>query len=215
MLTLTARARVLAAAAVTAIPLVSGGCSGPSVWEQTFIPTPEGAGPALADGAPVRVRKVPWDRMQQTLAEIEREASATDVRPENWTPGQKAEAKARLLRSLQFDVAPEATTVLGRCEFRTTDTILPDGPDRAPIERQARRVGATDVMWSSRVLGRTEKIVDRPVTTFTTGSFWGSGRDRDRWWSNNYSETQTSWVPLRVPADDTGFVAFFLRADGR
>jgi hypothetical protein len=194
-----------------------GGCSGPSVWEQTFVAVPEGAGPALAEATPVRIRKVPWDRMSQILADIEHDATATDVRPENWSPQQKAEAKGRLLRSLQFELPPEATTVLGRSEFRTTETILPEGPDRASLERFARKVGATEVMWSSRILGRTEKIVEQPVTSFSNGSFWGGGRrrDRDRWWSNSYSETQTSWVPIRVPADDTGFVAFFLRADGR
>lgn len=217
MLNLSARARAFVASAATLLVLALGGCSGPSVWQQTFVATPEGTGPALAEAAPVRVRKVPWDRMQQTLADLERDASATDVRPENWTPAQKADAKARLLRSLQFEVAPEATTILGRSEFRTTETILPDGADRATLERFARSVGATDVMWSSRILGRTEKIVEQPVTSFSQGTFWGSGRrrDRDRWWSNSYTESQTSWVPIRVPADDTGFVAFFLRADGR
>jgi hypothetical protein len=178
--------------------------------------TPDAAGAVLAEAAPVRIRKVPWDRMQQTLSDLERDATTSDVRPENWSPAQKADAKVRLLRALQFEGAPEQTTVLGRSEFRTTETILPEGPDRGSLEAFARKVGATDVMWSSRILGRTEKVVEQPVTSFNNGSFWGGGsrRHRDRWWSSSYTETQTSWVPMRVPADDTGFVAFFLRADG-
>ena len=34
---------------------------------------------------------------------------------------------------------------------------------------------------------------------------------KDRWWDDNFTQTTTTWVPMRVPADDTGFVAYFLR----
>jgi hypothetical protein len=81
------------------------------------------------------------------------------------------------------------------------------------LETFARKVGATDVVWSSRVLGQTEKIVEHPVTTFDSGTFWGRGRGRHRWWDDGSAENRSTWVPVRVPADDTGFVAYFLSKD--
>ena len=195
-----------------AAALVLGGCAGRSVWEQTFVGAPEAPGAAaLADRAAVRSRSIPWDRMQRTLSDLERDASASDVHPEDWSAAQKQEARIKLLRGLQFGGDPARTQILGRCEFRTTETIRPDSDDRRALDEFARKVGATDVVWSSKILGKTEKVVDRAVTSNTNGNFWGSHRDRDRWWDDNYSQTTTTWVPMRVPADDTGFVAYFLR----
>lgn len=193
--------------------LLLSACSSPSVWEQTFTPAPETATVSLADGQPVRVRNITWERMQGTLVELDQAATASDVHPENWSPAQKLDAKACLLRGLQFDGPAENTRVLGRCEFRTTETLQPGGADRARLEAFARRIGATDVVWSGRVLGKTEKIVEHPVTNFSTGSFWGSRGSRGRWWDDNYTENSTTWVPMRVPADDTAFVAYFLRRE--
>ncbi len=197
-------------ALIAGLPLV-GGCSGPSAWEQAFVPSMEAAVTAPAPGAaPVRVRGVPWERMQQTLADLRAQAAASDVHPDDWSPDQKRVAKEKLLRGMQFGIEPDRVDVLGRSEFRTTETIIPDGADRAGLEAFARKIGATDVVWAGRVLGKTEKVVDRPVTSYGHGTFWGSYRDRDQWWSDSYSESRTTWVPVRVPADETGFVAFFL-----
>ena len=195
-----------------AAALLLGGCAGRSVWEQTFVSAPDAtATAALNERAAVRSRSIPWDRMQRTLTDLERDAAASDVHPEDWTAQQKRDARMKLLRGLQFGGDPARTEVLGRCEFRTTETLRPDGDDRAALEAFARKVGATDVVWSNKILGKTEKIENRPVTSSSTGNFWGSHRDRDRWWDDNYSQTTTTWVPMRVPADDTGFVAYFLR----
>lgn len=165
----------------------------------------------LVHSTPVRVRSIPWDRMQATLADLERDASAGDVHPEDWTAAQKQAAKAKLFRGLQYGGDAGSAQVLGRSEFRTTQTIRPDSADREGLETFARKVGATDVIWSSKILGKTEKIEDRAVTSTTSGNFWGGHRDRNRWWDDNYTQNQTTWVPIRVPADDTGFVAYFIR----
>lgn len=195
---------VCAAAAVA-------GCSGPSAWEQAFVPDRGAQVVAqMTQGAPVRIRGVPWERMQATLAEAQREAAASNTHPDDWTPAQKLAAKDKLLKGLQFGADPDRVEIIGRSEFRTTETIIPDGADRRGLEEFARKVGATDVVWASRILGKTEKVVDRPVTSYGHGSFWGSYRDHDQWWSDGYSDTRTTWVPVRVPADETGFVAFFL-----
>jgi hypothetical protein len=183
------------------------------VWEQTYVSAPEGTAAALDKAAPVRARSIPWERMQRILVALEQDAIASDVHPDDRSPKESSEAKAKLLRGLQFGGDPARTQVMGRCEFRTTETIRPDGDDKAALEKFARKVGATDVVWSSKILGRTEKIEDRAITSTSTGNFWGSHRDHDRWWDDNYTQTTTTWVPIRVPADDTGFVAYFLRTN--
>ena len=199
----------LAAAGIAGLGL--GGCAGESVWEQTFVGAPESSAATLAASTPVRPRSIPWERMQKTLTDLEHDAAMSDVHPDDWTAEQKQQAKAKLLRGLQFGGDPARTQVLGRCEFRTTETIRPDAADRAALEHFARKIGATDVAWSSKILGKTEKVENHPVTSNSTGNVWGSHRDRDRWWDDNFTQTTTTWVPMRVPADDTGFVAYFLR----
>lgn len=210
--------RVLPAALAPALALtafVAGGCSGPTVWEQSFARSPDALpAPALPAEAPVAVRGLPWERMQGALADLDREYAAGDVPPGEWPAERRAAVKERLLRALQVTAPPGSVDVVGRCEFRTTDTIRPDAGDAGVLERFARSVGADSVVWSSRVLGRTEKIVDRPVTTLGTTTYWGPRRGPDRWWSDSWTENTTTWVPVRVPADETGFVAFFLRSRG-
>lgn len=201
-----------ATAAVLAAGLLLGGCSGPSVWEQTYVRDTATVAP-LDKTAPVRVRSIPWERMQATLTDMQGMVAASNVHPEDWSAAQKDAAKIKLLQGLQVSVAPERMTILGKSEFRTTETILPDGADRESLENFARKVGATDVVWSNRILGRTEKVIEKPVTSYSTGTFWGRRDRRSRWWDDSYSQSSTTWVPMRVPADDTGFVAFFLRAD--
>jgi hypothetical protein len=205
--------RIVASLLCATLLALLGGCSTPSVWEQTFTPAAETITPAIPDAQPVRIRAITWERMQGTLNELDEAATASDVHPENWSPQQKLDANTRLLRGLQFDGAPETTRVVGRCEFRTSETLQPGGADRKPLEAFARKVGATDVVWSGRVLGKTEKIVEHPVTNFSTGTVWGGRGSRGRWWDDSYTENSTTWVPMRVPADDTGFVAYFLRRE--
>lgn len=199
------------AACLVPLAAVLAGCAGPTVWEQSFSPAPEAAVSPAPKDAPVRLRQIPWERMRQALTDLEQEAATGDVPPEEWPPARKSAVKERLLRSLQATAPPEGVEVVGRSEFRTTDAVRPDGADAASLEAFARRVGATDVVWSTRVLGRTAKIVDKPVTTYGTTTWYGSRRGRDRWWGDTRTDSSTTWVPMSVPADETGVVAFYLR----
>lgn len=188
------------------------GCSGPSVWQQGYVRDERAAVAPLPDSAPVRVREVPWERMGGTLRDLEQRVAASDRPPAEWSPQQQLDAKATLLRGLQVTADPASVEVVGRSEFRTTDTVVPLGADRASLERFARSIGATDAVFAARSLGRADKIVDRPVTSTGYVSVWGSSRrDRDRWWDDSYSHSSTTWVPVKVTAEETGFVVFFLR----
>src|SRR5215467_206611 len=73
------------------------GCS-TSPWEQNFVGA---SAPALPRGAPVQLREVQWDRLQNGLKEIEAKEAGSDVHPEDWPPEKKAAMKAQLLRTLQ------------------------------------------------------------------------------------------------------------------
>jgi len=188
------------------------GCSGPSVWEQGFIPDDARTAVALSTSAPVRIREVPWDRMSAALRELDQRLAASDRPPSEWSAQQRLDAKAVLLRSLQVSADPAAVDVVGRSDFRTTDSIVPLGADRDSLERFARGIGATDAVFAARSLGKADKIVDRPVTSTGYVSVWGSSRrDRDRWWDDSYSHSSTTWVPVRISAEETGFVVFFLQ----
>jgi hypothetical protein len=187
------------------------GCASP--WEKNFIAenwagetAPAPLAP-LPPAQPVELRSVPWDRVQATLHELDQAAAQSDISPADWPPERKREAKARLLRGLQVSEDPAAVQVIGRSSFRSTNLLRPEAGDAQALESQARRVGATRVVWSRSVLGKTETIVDEPVTTVTngTGRWWGRGRNR------TFSETSTTWVPVTVQADEYGYTAFFLR----
>jgi hypothetical protein len=194
-----------------------GGCSSPSVWEQGYVgPRPPAkAGDSAVVGRSVTIRNVPWDRVQEVRRSIEAEASSSDVHPDEWPSEKKADVKARLLRGLQVSTDPSRVEILGRSEFKTTDTVRPETPEgEAELAAFARRLGADMVVWSGRTLGKADKIVDRPVTT-TSSSGWGrpwdGGRDGHSSRDWGYTDSSTSWVPVRIQADESGFVAFFLR----
>jgi hypothetical protein len=190
---------------------VSGGCAGPSVWQQGFVP--EAPGPARDQAAPVVVRSVPWERMSATLDDLQRRVAASDVPPDEWPPDERERAEADLLRGLQVSAEPSRVSVVGRSAFRTTDPLVPEGADRATLERFARTVGATHAVYSSRSRGQADKIVDRPVTSWGTVSVWGD-RDRSgRWRDESYTHSSTTWVPVTIKAEQAEFVAFFLRID--
>jgi hypothetical protein len=199
------------------VACVLGGCSGPSVWQQSFVRSEDVQAVALAKDEPVRVRSIPWERMSATQRDIEAMSASSDVHPQDWPVSKKLEAKSVLLRGLQVGADPGSTDVIGVCEFRSTDAIRPEGPERTSLESFARSIGATDVVWSSRSLGKADKIIEKPVTTVSSGTYWADHRrsSRDRWWSDNYSENSTTWVPIRVQAEETGFIMYFLRTGSR
>ena len=160
------------------------------------------AAPALSPTEPVRVREVPFDRIQATLTALTEQAAKSDTYPDEWAKDKKDAANAELLRGLQISEDPATIRVLGRSEFTTTDRVRPED---GTLEKFARKIGATTVVWSSAYRGKADIIVDHPVTEWRTSS-WGSRRGR----GVPFSETYTIWVPVRMSADQYAFVAFFL-----
>ena len=186
------------------------GCAGPSLWERHFVASMPGVqvskeAPSKS-APPARVRRVPWERLQSTLQDLEQEAAASDAPIDEWAPEKRADADARLLRGLQVTAAPATVDVLGFSEFRTTQF---GQPDEAELQTTARRVGADTVVWASEYLGKTDAVVERPVTTSTTWTNWYSRGRRTR----TYTDTSTTFVPVRIQADQFAFVAFFLRSN--
>jgi len=198
------------------VALGFAGCQS-SPWEGAYtgLRDPDAAERASrGEAAPVRVRQVPWGRVRETLDAIEKDVAASDVHPDEWTPQRKLEAKAKLLKGLQVSESPESVQVLGRSEFRTTDRIAPETEEgRAELERFAQSVGADMVVWSGQYLGKTERVVKEPITTYSSGSRSNWTR-ADRTTPGIFSETETTWVPVRVQMDELGYIAYFLKLDG-
>lgn len=183
------------------------GCE--SSWERTYRLSE--VAPARPAGSTVVLREVPWERLQGTLGDLHARRVSSDVHPDEWTAEQKQEAKATLLRGLQVSGDPSEVTILGRSEFRTT---LPTRPDDGELESFARKMGATMVVWSSTYLGKVRTTVQEPVTSYSTGSDYGRGRDGRRR-SSTYTENSTIWVPVSVDADEHAWAAYLLRVDAQ
>lgn len=186
------------------------GCASPSQWQQAFEPA---EGITLAprksqrkNQAPVTVRRVPWERLEAALTELESDLAASDQPREEWPPERRAAADAKLLRALQVTRDPSAVKVLGVSQFRTTDF---DRPNQVDLEDLARPYGGDTTVWSSRHLGKADRVVQEPVTTTSTWTGWYGRAGRTR----THSESTTTFVPVRVSADQYEFVAFVLRVD--
>lgn len=195
------RQLILALAAAAAL----GACAA-SPWSASYESSGAPA-PERPPHASVMLREVPWERLQQTLVDLQAERAASDVYPDEWPAERKAAAKERLLRGLQVSGDPAAIEVLGRSQFSTTSPIRPaDGE----LEALARRVGATLVVWSRTYLGRTQTTMQEPVSGYTTAS--RNYRDkRGKWRSETYTEHSTIWVPVQVEADEHAWMAYFIR----
>lgn len=187
--------------------LTLGGCEA-NRWESAYQGR---AAPVVMQdhdsaAAAVRVRYVPWERIAATQQRLEAEVAASDVHPDDWGTEKREAAKAELLKGLQVSESAASVDVLGRSEFRTTDTVRVEGGELAAF---AAKIGASRVVYSSTLLGKADRIVYEPVTTWTQGSDWY--RNSRRRGNAGYSEHSTSWVPVRVQADETAWVAYFLR----
>jgi len=145
---------------------------------------------------------VPFERIQATLTSLTEQAARSDVHPDDWPREKRDAAHAELLRGLQVSENPATIRVLGRSEFTTTDRIRPDD---GTLEKFARKIGASTVVWSSAYRGQADIIVDHPVTEWRTSTWVGRGGH-----AVPFSETYTVWVPIRMTADQYAFVAFFL-----
>jgi hypothetical protein len=169
------------------------------------------ASPPAKPTEPVVIRSVGWDRIDSTLAELDKEAAASDIAPDDWPPERKAEAHAALLRGLQVQLDPRRVEVLGRSEFATTDDVRPDTDrGRGALEKFAEKIGADTVVWSSRPLGTTDVIEQRPVTTYGSEQAWFQDRG-GRWRSSQFTTSETTWVPMHTQADKFAYIAFFMR----
>lgn len=183
-------------------------CTRTSIWEARYEPSAPGADLRpieQAKNAPrPAIRRVPWERLDATMTEFERELAASDTPREEWSPEQRTSVDAKLLRGLQVTQDPSAVTILGVTQFRTTDF---DRPSDADLSTLAARAGGDTVVWSSRYLGQAERVVQEPVTTYSTWTAWYGRKGRMR----TGTDTTTTWVPVRVQADLHEFVAFVLR----
>ncbi len=190
--------------------LFLGGCT--SVWESTFVPARDATPPPLAASQTVRVREVNWDRLQNALREMESTAASRDTPFEEWPDEQKAEMKASMLRTLQVSTDPAAVDIIGRSDFRTTQTYRLETTDQPDLVSFARSIGATEVVWSRGYLGKAQTIVREPINTWSYGSNAAWDRRRGRWRSYPYSESSTTFVPVSVEADQFAYIAYFLAA---
>jgi hypothetical protein len=186
--------------------LALSGCKSQTIWERALERGPEASIVQAIQPGEITVRQVPWERVDRTIRDLEAQYAASDIHPDEWSDDQRNAAKGTLLRGLQVSQSPASVRVLGRSYFKTTDAIPRDDAD---LRSLGAKLGANMVVYSTRVLGKADKIVSEPVTSNT----WGSGWRRDRngnYRPDTYSESTTSWVPLRITADETGAVAYYL-----
>jgi hypothetical protein len=177
------------------------GCSSPSPWERSYVGRRE-----AEIAAPTSIRDVPWERLSSVRESLQNEVAGSDIHPEDWPEARREAAKSQLLKGLQVSDDPATIEVLGRSEFRTTDDVRPDD---GSLAQWAAKIGATRVVWSSKLLGKADRIVEEPVWTYTTGSDWFNGHDHHHGGMQSYSSM--TWVPIRVEADEYAFAAFYLR----
>jgi hypothetical protein len=156
----------------------------------------------------VRVRKAPWNRIQAALKEIETDIARSDAPMEEWTPDQQLVTKGKLLKGLQVTAPAERVQVLARSTFATTDPL----PAEDSLQALGAKLGATQVVWSTQVIGQTDKIVQSPASSSSYGTRYRRNSDGDRD-PDSFHESTTTWIPVRVTADQIGAIAYFLRVE--
>lgn len=178
-----------------------------SLWEErlTLVDAAPAARVAPED---VRVRDVPWERVEPVLAELRGEVARSDAPVEEWPVERRAEAEQKLLRALQVTAQSGATRIVASSEFRTTAFSRPDARE---LRALAGRIGATLVVWSSLPLGKADRVDYVPVTTWTSGNIWARRDRHGNVRSEPYNESSTTWAPVVIEADESAFLAFFLR----
>lgn len=186
-----------------ATTLFGVGCQ-TSPWPQGLAKGPETATP-LNPQAAIRVREVPWERVEQVLASLRADVAASNIHPDEWSPEQRNNHKVRLLQGLQISEPAEKVKVLGRSEFRTSDRVTIPSAD---LEKLAASLGADTIVWSSRPLGKADRVVQEPITWYSDGTRSWDHADEHR---GAFSETRTGWVPVRIQVEEVGYVGFFIR----
>jgi len=183
--------------------LCVAGCTG--VWERGYRPGP-GAGKIERKVDPV-VREVPWERLETFDQRLYERSAKSDVGMDDWDSATRAEVHADLIRALQLPGDAAGYTIVGESLFTTTQRVDPNDGELAAL---ARKVGADYAIWSRAYLGKTDRVVYRPTSTFGTVNRIRAGRD-GRYRSVIESYTGTSWTPVVVRADEHAWRAFFVR----
>lgn len=174
-------------------------------WESSFEAA-GGVGLAPLSGQSVpQIRRVPWERLDETLYGLEREVIESDVHPSEWPGWKLRERDERLLQALQVSEPPERALILGRSVFRSTDPV---SPSDGQLESFAAEIGADYAVWSSRYEGQRDVVVEEPVTT--SGYSFGHGfGHRGRFGSSYF--TGTAYVPVVVRADEYAWLVYYVR----
>ena len=182
-----------------------GGCA-TSPWQAAYTSL---STEPLSPTTDVKIRGVSWERLEPVLRELDAEAAKSDAPPEEWPADLRAPRQTSLLEALQVTRDAGTVDIIGRSAFKTTDIVEPEDGELAALARQK---GADLVVYSRSYLGKTEKIVQEPVTTYSSGtnSWWASDARRRRR-HVDFSESSTSWVPMKIQADEHFVVAYFLK----
>lgn len=182
------------------------GCVNP--WADHFEPLAGATLATLRDSPPIEIRRVPFERVDEALDDLEQEVIDSDVPPAEWSQDQRGARKGFLLRALQVTDEPDDVTILGRSVFRSVDPDV--GPSDGELRRFAESIGATHVVWTNRFEGKRQVVTRRPVTSFGyRGGFygyWGECRGPRR-----FGYTTTTYVPVVIEADEFAWLAYYLR----
>ncbi|MBM4108206.1 MAG: hypothetical protein FJ255_05265 [Phycisphaerae bacterium] len=188
--------------ATLALLLCLTGCANP--WRDAFAPARPGAPTLERLAGPAIVREAPWERVGPALERARAAIAADPQHPDDWPIEKRRAFDAPLLEALRVNAAD--FDIVGRSRFTST---TPLDPADGSLARAAAQRGAVMAVWSSRFLGRTERLVSEPVHSYTSGTL--SRRDRDgKRRTETYSETTTTYVPVKVQADEREYIAFFL-----
>lgn len=184
------------------------GC-GTSQWTSSF--ERESMAPAVSplsetERGAVKLRKVPWERVQAAL-DAQRQAEIdSDVPAEQWTDAKRAELRGVLLRQLQ--VTDAGTVVLGRSRFKSTRS---ERADEADLAAAAAKIGATGVVWSSRYVGKADRVDRETVFVESWDTQHTYDRSTGRYRQSVFPERATASVPVVRQVDEFEFIAFWLR----
>ncbi len=180
----------------------------PSHWESHFVLTDEAPPSHTSASRNVLIRNVPWERLSPVLDDLRRRVAASDAPVNDWPAERRRAAEQQLLTALQVTPQSGVDHIIGFSEFRTTDYST---PDPAELRKLASSLNASLVVWTSRSLGTTDRIDYIPITTWTTGSTYPRRDRHGRVRSETYNESSTTWTPVVSEAEQTAFLAYFLR----
>jgi len=178
------------------------GCAS-SPWKANF----EGE-PGIAPLAPIPddvvvVRPAPYERVEAALRAFEEAWAESDTYWEDWPESKKREHTDRLIEALQLPAGTDQWTLLGHTRFTSVNDIDPEGAD---LRGLAADVGADHAIWSSLYLGKTQRVVDRPVH-YPSWHYSHTGHGHGGYGIGSH----TVWVRDTIEADETLWMAFFLR----